>query len=476
MRCEVTRGIARAVLLGAVTLWGACGTVVPPDDASVDDSDPTDAHTDLDPADLETAVRARAEALGLTPWFAAPVGADPGLVELGRQLFGEKLLFGGRAEARSMRSCSSCHLAFGPHGRDLAFRADATGWLYGRNVRSLVDAGRPEVRAWFWDARVRVADAGRIHSPLEALLPDETDPLVVALVEGGTHVGTVFRPGEPKGPAGETYDDDPAGRMAFIAERILAIPAYQDAFAAAFPGTPLEEVGYVHIARAIAAYLRSDFTSRGTRWDRWLEGDPEALSVSEKRGAALFLQEGGCVACHAGSGFSDGRVHVLAVPQIGPGIGPDAPLDRGAALWSGQEADAFAFLTPRLRNLGATRPYMHDGVYDDLEKVLRHHADPLGALASFRQEDVKLAYRAEQGPAGFTFEIVKYALAWPDPSDAVATLGPRLDARLSGRPTLTEDEIQWLVDFLGALDEPDPARRAQGMVAPGLSGTYPEHW
>src|SRR5205085_9298450 len=48
---------------------------------------------------------------------------------------------------------------------------------------------------------------------------------------------------------------------------------------------------------ALAAYLRTIFTNRGTI-QSWLKGDMTALTEKQKEGAVLFFGKAGCARCH----------------------------------------------------------------------------------------------------------------------------------------------------------------------------------
>jgi cytochrome c peroxidase len=50
-----------------------------------------------------------------------------------------------------------------------------------------------------------------------------------------------------------------------------------------------------------------------------------------------------------------------------------APTDPGRASVSGREADRGKFVTPTLRNIARTAPYMHDGRFKTLEEVLQQY-------------------------------------------------------------------------------------------------------
>ena len=52
--------------------------------------------------------------------------------------------------------------------------------------------------------------------------------------------------------------------------------------------------------------------------------------------------------------------------------------------------DAYKFRTPALRNVALTGPYGHNGAYDTLEGIVRHHLDPLMALDYWTPETAKL--------------------------------------------------------------------------------------
>ena len=67
----------------------------------------------------------------------------------------------------------------------------------------------------------------------------------------------------------------------------------------------------------------------------------------------------GCINCHNGPMFSDFATHVLAVPDSPRLPESDAGVNK-----------TYAFRTPSLRNLSATAPYMHNGVFATLDQVI----------------------------------------------------------------------------------------------------------
>jgi cytochrome c peroxidase len=166
--------------------------------------------------------------------------------------------------------------------------------------------------------------------------------------------------------------------------RLLSIPEYQTLFADAFPG---ETLGFQHAAIAIAAFEAEAYTFLDSPWDNYVAGNNQALSAAEKRGALLFFGKAKCANCHSGSLLTDQDHHNIGVPQFGPGKGAEAPLDHGRGRETGDPLDLFRFRTPPLRNCEVTGPYMHNGAYNDLEDVVRHHASPLVSLLTYDPDE-----------------------------------------------------------------------------------------
>jgi len=234
-------------------------------------------------------------------------------------------------------------------------------------------------------------------------------------------------------------------------DRLLAIPEYRSLFAAAYPNVPVGRLGFQHAANAIAAYEMSAFTHLDSPWDRYLAGDGSALSPEARRGARLFYGQAGCSRCHNGSLLTDQRYHNVAVPQIGPGKGDEAPHDYGRGRETGMESDMFAFRTPPLRNVALTGPWLHNGAYTTLEAAVRHMLDPLSGLAHYdlSQLDPVLAATYEERP------------------ELLQTLDPLLEEPVDLSPGQVDD----LLAFLLALTSPtamDGCRLIPDSVPSGL--------
>lgn len=143
-----------------------------------------------------------------------------------------------------------------------------------------------------------------------------------------------------------------------VIARISNISEYQRLFAEAFgPGNTITPS---NLGKAIAAFERTLVTPNAP-FDRYMKGDKSALTEQQKRGMLLFISNG-CNDCHNGPMFSDYKTHVLGVPD-------NDKLD----FTDKGENGTYKFRTPTLRNLKSTAPYMHNGVFATLEKVMRFY-------------------------------------------------------------------------------------------------------
>ena len=380
---------------------------------------------------------------------------DPNKVELGRNLYFDRILSGNRDTA-----CATCHLPGLGTGDALSLSA-GTGaviedgkrrWGPGREI---VPRNAPEIfvrgqREWatmFWDGRVAEAQYhyGYYYpgfvSPAGSALPSGLDNVLA--------VQAMFPPtsrAEMRGIVDDAVDhnneiaaipdsDLPAIWEALTA-RLMAIPAYQQMFADAFPFTPPFEIGFQHAANAIAAFEIEAFSDDDSPWDRFVAGDDSALDAAQRRGAALFFGDAGCSDCHSGKLFTDQQFHNIAVPQLGPGKDASG-LDRGRWLETGDPADLFAFRTPPLRNVALSGPWMHNGAYHSLEDAVRHHLNPVASLARYDSSQLEEPLQ----PTVKHWKVQRQMLR-------------NLDDRVRKPRKMSDAEIDDLLAFLGALTSP----------------------
>lgn len=371
-------------------------------------------------------VRGLIAARGIEP-LARPAAIRPELVELGRALFHDKILSGGRDV-----SCGTCHnpglgltdrrsLMSGIHGHGLGpDRVD--GQDGGRHSQTLFNLHT--LATLTIDGKVEEVDGNVIGLGLPVILPQyqtmfEEFPGVVAphVIAGQAMLPEVTF-GEMLGFPG--LDDNellacfqPNVPLPLVFgcvfdgyfARIGAIPEYVEMFEAAYEGVPFADMNFGHAGNAIAAYEISVFASNGSPWDRFVAGDDCALDQHELRGAREFLDEdrGNCASCHSGAALTDNAFHNTLAPQFG--CGNDLPKRNGdtglddfgrarnvyAFPWVfgglGDEVfpvdERYQWRTPPLRNVAFTAPYGRIGQFATLADFVGHYDDPADALVSY---------------------------------------------------------------------------------------------
>ncbi|MCP5087122.1 MAG: c-type cytochrome [Rhodobacteraceae bacterium] len=311
---------------------------------------------------------------------------DPAKAALGKRLF-----FDARLSGDAAISCSTCHnpeLGFAD-GLPLAKAYPGSDGF--RNAPTLINAALKA--AWFHDGRI------------------------------GTNLNDVTRESIT-----ETYSMNMDMRL--MQERIKQDPIYLEMFDAAGYGEPSNG----SVRKAIPEYLKT-LTSRGAPFD---SGE---LSDAASRGFELFKGKAGCAECHNGARFTDDQPHNIGVPE-----NPDIWLDPkrhltyvSFAMFMGIEnymnirrdvgahirthksdgSDIGKFMTPTLRELNYTAPYMHNGTMGTLQTVVAFYNAGGGS-------DENMDPRIK--PLG---------LSWQEQADLVAFL-----ESLSGDP-LTGEEHVW---------------------------------
>jgi cytochrome c peroxidase len=127
-------------------------------------------------------------------------------------------------------------------------------------------------------------------------------------------------------------------------------------------GMPIDEV-----SRSLASFVRS-LLSGNSAFDRFINGDREALTLEQRSGLQLFRGKANCTACHVGPTLSDERFH-----NTGAAWRDGRMLDDGRFGVTGRPEDRGAFKTPTLREIARTAPYMHDGSLVTLTEVVDYY-------------------------------------------------------------------------------------------------------
>jgi cytochrome c peroxidase len=136
-----------------------------------------------------------------------------------------------------------------------------------------------------------------------------------------------------------------------------------------FSGSYRDGVTSVNIQNALATYERTLITP-DSRFDRYLRGDPNAISNAEKAGYVKFKQYG-CIACHQGVNVGGNMFQKFGVMgDYFAQRGNPTVSDMGRYLVTREEEDKHVFKVPSLRNVALTAPYFHDGSAKTLDAAV----------------------------------------------------------------------------------------------------------
>jgi len=305
-----------------------------------------------------------------------------------KELLGRMLFFDPRLSGSGQMACASCH------DPDLGW-ADGRTTSFGHSRKHLA-RNAPTIRNaafqthLFWDGR-----AASLEEQAKAVLanPDEmrADPeQVVKMLE--------------------------------------AEPEYRKLFSEAFGD---ERPSIDQAAAAIACFERT-VVGGGSRFDAFMKGNSAALSDAAILGLDLFRREARCINCHNGPAFSDGDFHDLGLSNYGR---PFEDLGRGKV--TGDPADTGKFRTPTLRDVTATTPLMHNGLFElDVALTLYNSGMPTAVRKQGQEHDP----------------------AFPVKSPHLKPLG------------LNKQDLADLTAFLTSLEEPN--RRIRPPALPGLESAH----
>lgn len=294
------------------------------------------------------------------PALSEPVASD--LADIGRVLF-----FDTNLSANRTQSCASCHapaaaftderdngtggaVSLGDDGVSLGDR-NAPTLTYASTVPTFgVDAAGEIAGGLFYDGRASTLSAQAAEpftNPLEMALPDNAT-VISRVRENPSHVASL------QSAFGESVFDTTESAMHAITE-------------------------------SIAAFERSEeLAPFDSRYDRFLRGEIE-LTRQEEIGRKLFYSRvWNCHSCHTIDEremterelFTNNRYHNIGVPvnevvRAANGLGPD---HRDPGLLGNPRIEDVStegkYRVPTLRNVAVTGPYMHNGVFQDLETVI----------------------------------------------------------------------------------------------------------
>jgi cytochrome c peroxidase len=248
------------------------------------------------------------------------VNQDPVRANIGRQLFHDV-----RLSANGHVSCSSCHdlAKGGVDGR--VHSSGFSGKSTAVNTPTVLNAAFNFKQ--FWNGRA-----------------DSLEAQIDAVIQNPVEMGS---------------------KWAEVVVKVSQDADYHRAFADSYA----DGVTKANIQNALATYERT-LTTPNSRFDKYLRGDPNAISSEEKTGYAKFKQYG-CIACHQGMNVGGNMFQKFGVMgDYFAKRGSPSEADLGRFLVTGEEGDKHVFKVPSLRNVALTAPYFHDGTAKTLDEAV----------------------------------------------------------------------------------------------------------
>lgn len=197
-----------------------------------------------------------------------------------------------------------------------------------------------------------------------------------------------------------------------LPEKLQKIKKYDTLFKKVFKTNKITEA---HILSCLAAFQKT-IKSQESRVDKFMKGNYKALKDNEIRGLHLFRTKARCMNCHHGKFFTDGSFH-----NIGLTYYKRKYEDLGRYNATKNPNDVGKFSTPSLRDLLNTRPWMHNGLFDNLTGIVNMYNSGMQMLNPTEEQKIE------------------------DP------MYPVTDSLMQPL-NLTSEEIQDLVSFLEALN------------------------
>jgi len=265
---------------------------------------------------IEKAKSAGLKAIPNNPKELSKIIDPKGVITPQRVELGKKLFFDPRVSKSGLISCNWCH-NLGLGGVDGVSKAIGHRWAenpHALNSPTVYNA--VFAKQQFWNGR----------SPS---LEDQAQGPIQAGVEMAMD-----------------YD--------LLAKRINSIPEYVSEFKKAYNKNI--KIDIKSIASSIAIFERTLITP--SRYDKFLQGNPQALTRQEQKGLEIFIDKG-CVTCHKGIALGgDMRPFELNKKYKYRDVGDFVKNNK-------------MIKVPTLRNITETAPYFHNGQIWDLRKAIK---------------------------------------------------------------------------------------------------------
>ncbi len=291
---------------------------------------------------------------------SAPVSVT--MIALGEALFNDTLLSSGKNQA-----CASCHdknVAFSDPDKTIPVSKGSVTTLFGtRNTPSIAYA----------------AFIPKLHQEV-----DEGDVLWVGGLFLDGRVNTLEQQAQKPFLNPIEMNNKDANEVIANLRSSPTANLFRDVFGGDALDAGKEEQAFRQVADALAAFQRTpQFSPFSSKFDFYLQGKAQ-FTTQELEGMSTFIRadKGNCAACHvmAASSSQPSLFTDFTYDNIGVPRHPDTHffatdfVDEGLA--KTQEGDASLrgkFRVASLRNVAKTAPYMHNGSFDNLRKVIEFY-------------------------------------------------------------------------------------------------------
>lgn len=158
-----------------------------------------------------------------------------------------------------------------------------------------------------------------------------------------------------------------------INETLMDELGYKAMFDSAFPGvSESERYTSTTAGLAIAAYERTLLANQAP-FQKWLQGDQNAMSDNAKHGAVLFFGKAQCYQCHDGPSLGAMDFAAIGMRDLtGPDIigDVDEGTKKGRGGFTQNPADNYKFKIPQLYNLKDNGSFGHGASFTNLKDVI----------------------------------------------------------------------------------------------------------
>jgi len=232
-----------------------------------------------------------------------------------------------------------------------------------------------------------------------------------------------------------------------LAQRLRENGDYTAAVKDLFSAATLLDDDALHdaVGQALAAFQQTPrFSPFDSKYDRFLRGE-YTMTAMEEHGRILFFSSLiNCNLCHlldqsTQETFTDYRYHNIGVPpnplvqQHGTGTLPDQGLLANPLVDDTLQAGKFK--VPTLRNIAVTGPYMHNGVFSDLQTVLEFYNKYI--IAGTRNPETGEPWREPEVAANISHDL----LGQGQPMDSY-----RIETLVAFLNTLTDRQFEHLLE------------------------------